>query len=233
MRFLGRFFSCLVAVTITCTGRIASFPQPEEVFRKAEVVCVAVAANISPAEEKGFKERMPVRRMKARLRVTATLKGRTEEEIEFLYWTLDRGVVRVDGPYLVSLKTGERARFYLKKSGAQYVNAYDGEYDEGFTVDILSRGEPDRSLPMKRASAIKIAHEFLQAKGLSRAYDGSRALSFYRWGWGLPSSWQIIFLRARGFSGSSGTGPAVSIVVTSDGRIDEAGSQLRSAPSGR
>jgi hypothetical protein len=236
MRLLGLLVCIvyLVGFNGNCLGRLVNFPQPEQVYKKAQVVCVGVATSITPTGERGLREQMPVKRMKARVRVAASLKGRTEKEIDFLYWSRDhdrmRPVVHIGGPLTIALKKGQRARFYLKKVGTHYVNAYEGQYDDGFTVDILAPGEPDRSLPMKRDSAVKIARDFLSRKGVLKAYDVNRPAGSYMWGFGFPSSWRVIFFRARGVSGSMrapglAARPA-SIIITVDGTIDEARTDL-------
>ena len=193
------------------------------------MVCVGIPLEIVDRGE-SEEERLPTRRKGSKIRVLATLKGSSHEEVNLHYSVLDWEKIEkivIGGPASVQLEVGRRHRFYLKRSpDGDYFVAATGRPDEGPSVERLRKEETDHSLPVTRRRAVEIARDFVARSSPEIDLTNHTIVSIYYriFRDDRTPSWRVLFLPP----GSELRTDRIRIDawVTSSGRVDEKRTQF-------
>ena len=154
----------LLALTAFAPARPVKLWSPDELAEKAEVVVNGEVVSQKPTGEKINllgKPEFSTRVMEATIKTIQPLTGETPPTFTFLFASLEDLQGLPNGPELVSLQDGQTYRFYLKKKGAVYVSALDGEFDDRDAVQKLPPGH-EKLAPISEAEAVAIARKVFQ-----------------------------------------------------------------------
>ncbi|MGA3171870.1 MAG: hypothetical protein ABSE62_12765 [Chthoniobacteraceae bacterium] len=121
-------------------ARAIRYWLPDELCERSSLVCDGMVLDVTPREFKEEKKNngntLPVRVYSAKVKVLSVLKGKPVDTLEMRFEVRDtRGMV-TDGPREISLKEGEKYRFYLNQDANKncYWGYLQGELDDAQSV---------------------------------------------------------------------------------------------------
>lgn len=139
MKMMKRFLiPLLLCATATVFADLVDVPTPEDLAKKADIICDGIPLKIVRTDERVVMHKVPMRVAVATIKVTAKVKGNMPDQIEFRFRQVvfANNVSNIAYPQLqVQLLPGNRYRFFLKKDAkGNYVGILDDDFDDGFAV---------------------------------------------------------------------------------------------------